>query len=53
MAISRTSSLDTVKDILDNKLFTFYEYDINDDEKMEELSKIAGFFEKPLLDEED
>ena len=31
------SSLDTVKDILDNKLFTFYEYDINDDEKMEEL----------------
>ncbi len=31
------SSLDTVKDILDNKLFTFYEYDINDDAKMEDL----------------
>ena len=31
------SSLDTVKDILDNKLFTFYEYDINDDAKMDSL----------------
>ena len=31
------SSLDTVKDILDNKLFTFYEYDINDDAKMDGL----------------
>ncbi len=31
------SSIDTVKDILDNKLFTFYEYDINDDAKMDDL----------------
>ena len=31
------SSLDTVKDILDNKLFTFYEYDISDDAKMDDL----------------
>ena len=31
------SSLDTVKDILDNELFTFYEYDINNDGQMDDL----------------
>ncbi len=37
------SSIDTVKDILDNKLFTFYEYDINDDAKMDQLrSQVAS-----------
>ena len=37
------SSIDTVKDILDNRLFTFYEYDINDDAKMDQLrSQVAS-----------
>lgn len=31
------SSLDTVKDILDNELFTFHEYDLNSDENMNDL----------------
>ena len=31
------SSLDTVKDILDNELFTFYEYDLNNDGQMADL----------------
>ena len=31
------SSLDTVKDILDDELFTFYEYDINNDKQMADL----------------
>jgi dTDP-glucose 4,6-dehydratase len=31
------SSLDTVKDILDNDLFTFYEYDLNNDGQMDDL----------------
>lgn len=31
------SSLDTVKDILDNELFTFYEYDLNNDGQMDDL----------------
>ena len=35
------SSIDTVKDILDNELFTFYEYDINNDAQMEELRKLV------------
>lgn len=35
------SSLDTVKDILDNELFTFYEYDLNNDAQMEELRSLV------------
>ena len=31
------SSLDTVKEILDNDLFTFYEYDLNNDRQMDDL----------------
>ena len=31
------SSIDTVKDILDNPLFTFYDYDINDKSQMDEV----------------
>lgn len=31
------SSIDTVKDLLDNKLFEFYEYDINNKEQMADL----------------
>lgn len=35
------SSLDTVKDILDNELFTFYEYDLNDDKQMDDLRSMV------------
>ena len=33
------SSINTVKDLLDNELFTFYEYDLNDDKQMADLRK--------------
>lgn len=33
------SSLHTVEDILDRELFTFYEYDLNDRKRMQELQK--------------
>ena len=31
------SSIDTVKDCLDNEGFTFFEYDLNDKEEMAEI----------------
>ena len=33
------SSISTVEDILENKLFTFHEYDLNNKEQMKDLSK--------------
>lgn len=44
------SSINTVKDIQDNKLFTFYEYDINNKGQMEQLRQeihgIKGYYDQ-------
>ena len=36
------SSIDTVKDCLDNDAFTFFEYDLNDAEQMEEIEYLVN-----------
>lgn len=35
------SSIDTVADCLDDKRFTFFEYDLNDDEEMDEIESLV------------
>lgn len=36
------SSIDAVQDIVNNKNFLFYEYDLNNVEQMSEISRLVG-----------